>query len=246
MPFSEKLKLEIKKKALQRCCICHDVGIEIHHIIPQSEDGPDTFENAAPLCPSCHDRYGDNPKKRKFIKEARDIWYEICLQRFGETSKRFDNLESTLHEIKQLLFDNIRSMSSNLPTDQPLTFGEIIDFYYKQEANDEQGFNVCYELVFSTLGDENNPQDIKFNKFRDLFLQVFGFIMAQKVVTHCYNLVDLNWEEGVLETELTGFLNVCYTEMLLLFMHYEFPWKHAEIGAYIDHEKNQLAFFLVE
>ncbi|VAX29211.1 hypothetical protein MNBD_IGNAVI01-328 [hydrothermal vent metagenome] len=76
MPFSEKTKLEVKEKADFRCCICHKLEVEIHHIIPQSEGGPDDIDNAAPLCPSCHETYGDNPKKRKFIRQARDAWYE--------------------------------------------------------------------------------------------------------------------------------------------------------------------------
>jgi hypothetical protein len=38
---------------------------------------PDELENAAPLCPSCHETYGANPTKRKFLREARDLWYEI-------------------------------------------------------------------------------------------------------------------------------------------------------------------------
>jgi hypothetical protein len=51
---------------------------EIHHIVPAAEGGPDTDDNAAPLCPSCHETYGANSTKRKFIREARDFWYELC------------------------------------------------------------------------------------------------------------------------------------------------------------------------
>ncbi len=78
MAFSEALRLSIRKRAHFRCCICRLVGVEIHHIIPQEEQGPDTEENAAPLCPSCHELYGANKTKRKFIREARDFWYELC------------------------------------------------------------------------------------------------------------------------------------------------------------------------
>lgn len=31
-----------------------------------------------PLCASCHDKFGDNPKKRKWIRQNRDFWYEMC------------------------------------------------------------------------------------------------------------------------------------------------------------------------
>jgi hypothetical protein len=82
MSFSEQLKLAVKKRAHFICCLCHALYVEIHHIIPESEGGPDTEDNAAPLCPSCHETYGANPEKRKFIREARDFWYELCETRF--------------------------------------------------------------------------------------------------------------------------------------------------------------------
>ena len=78
MAFSEQQKLEIRRRAHFRCCLCRALGVEIHHIVPAAEGGPDTDDNAAPLCPSCHETYGANPTKRKFIREVRDFWYELC------------------------------------------------------------------------------------------------------------------------------------------------------------------------
>jgi hypothetical protein len=82
MAFSEALKLVVKKRAHFQCCLCRGVYVEIHHVIPESEGGPDTDDNAAPLCPSCHETYGANPEKRKFIRETRDFWYQLCSKRF--------------------------------------------------------------------------------------------------------------------------------------------------------------------
>lgn len=96
MAFSEDLKLKVKRKAHFSCCLCKTIGVEVHHIIPQEEKGPDTEDNAAPLCPSCHETYGANPQKRKFIREARDFWYEIC-------EKRYTSDPDKLDEIKRLL-----------------------------------------------------------------------------------------------------------------------------------------------
>lgn len=79
MPFSESLKSRLRKRAHFLCCVCRrHAGVEIHHIVPQAEGGSDTEDNAAPLCPNCHDTYGANPEKRKLIREMRDQWYEIC------------------------------------------------------------------------------------------------------------------------------------------------------------------------
>ncbi|CAN5575921.1 hypothetical protein BH10ACT3_BH10ACT3_03650 [soil metagenome] len=38
------------------CAICGLLHkVQVHHIKPQSEGGADTYENAIPLCPNCHD-----------------------------------------------------------------------------------------------------------------------------------------------------------------------------------------------
>lgn len=81
MSFSEKVKIEAKKKAGFRCVICQEPFVEVHHIIPQKEGGEDTINNAAPLCSRCHDLYGDNPSKRKQIRQMRDHWYEVMEKR---------------------------------------------------------------------------------------------------------------------------------------------------------------------
>jgi 5-methylcytosine-specific restriction endonuclease McrA len=80
MSFSEAVKTDVKRRTHFQCCLCRSLGVEVHHIVPQSGDGPDVEENAAPLCPSCHEIYGANPEKRKVIREARELWYECRLE----------------------------------------------------------------------------------------------------------------------------------------------------------------------
>lgn len=89
MAFSEKLKEEVKKKALFRCVICQQPFVEIHHIQPQSEGGDDTMDNAAPLCGRCHDLYGGNPEKRKQIRQMRDNWYEMVEKMIDSGPEKF-------------------------------------------------------------------------------------------------------------------------------------------------------------
>lgn len=82
MGFPESLKVEIRKRANFQCCWCRrpsdSYTVQIHHIIPKADGGENTEENAAPLCPNCHDAYGGNPQKRKQIRERRDDWFEKC------------------------------------------------------------------------------------------------------------------------------------------------------------------------
>ena len=72
-----------------RCLLCEEFKpLEVHHLIPVKDGGSDDFDNAVSLCPNCHEIYGDNPSKRKWIKEKRDFWYEKC-----EKILIHDNLE---------------------------------------------------------------------------------------------------------------------------------------------------------
>lgn len=66
-----------------RCCRCQRVGVQAHHIIPSENGGPDTMDNAAPLCPNCHVDFGDNPLKRKEITQMRDWWYAKVIEIFA-------------------------------------------------------------------------------------------------------------------------------------------------------------------
>src|SRR3989338_8570386 len=81
MSFSEKIKLEAKRKSHFRCCVCRNAFVEVHHIVPESQGGSDELSNAAPLCASCHDLYGGNPDKRKQIKDMRDQWWNLMSQK---------------------------------------------------------------------------------------------------------------------------------------------------------------------
>jgi hypothetical protein len=119
MAFNESLKLSVKKRSHFSCCLCHSLYVEVHHIIPEEEGGPDIEDNAAPLCPSCHETYGANQDKRKFIREARDFWYELCGKRFAseadkleEISKRIERA-ATKEDVNQLI-DKITELVENI------------------------------------------------------------------------------------------------------------------------------------
>jgi 5-methylcytosine-specific restriction endonuclease McrA len=88
MPFPDQIRIEVRKKSAFRCCRCHEIGIDVHHIIPQCEGGSDDIENAAPLCQNCHDRFGDSAQKRKEIAQMRDWWYSVVEEKYG-TGKQY-------------------------------------------------------------------------------------------------------------------------------------------------------------
>jgi len=99
MAFSELQKAAVRKRAHFRCCLCHGLGVDIHHVVPQAEGGSDEDDNAAPLCPSCHETYGANGAKRKFIREARDFWYETCEKRFASDKDQLAGISDLLRSL---------------------------------------------------------------------------------------------------------------------------------------------------
>ena len=87
MPFDEKLRTRVLLWCDRHCCLCKKacgVNIEVDHIVPESENGPDELDNAIPLCFDCHSeahRYNpDHPRGNKFkpdeLKARREQVYE--------------------------------------------------------------------------------------------------------------------------------------------------------------------------
>jgi hypothetical protein len=100
MPFSQALKDQVKKGAAFRCCRCHEIGIDIHHIVPQAQGGSDDIDNAAPLCQNCHARFGANPEKRTEIRLMRDWWYVVVREKYHGDQSAFAKLNETLLKIQ--------------------------------------------------------------------------------------------------------------------------------------------------
>ncbi len=148
MAFSESVKLEVKKRANFQCCMCGKLFVQVHHIIPQSENGSDDIDNAAPLCAECHDSYGDNPRKRKVIREMRDHWYERCAAMsespdFADFSAQIDQVYSRLDGIEEKSDEHTR------------LFGDLKDTvvtYFGSRAEQAAEVSTVSELIQVTGG----------------------------------------------------------------------------------------------
>jgi hypothetical protein len=128
-PFSEKTIEQARIAAGFKCCMCRvQPCFHTHHLDPLA--GND-FENAAPLCPTCHDRYGNDPSKQKFIRQSRDDWYRYNKETRPERQKElelnkeiFDKLEALeaktvtkeelLHDLIPKIVDTLSSMEEDL------------------------------------------------------------------------------------------------------------------------------------
>ena len=121
---------ELLKACHRRCCVCHrfcGVKIETDHIVPKAEGGPDTIDNAIPVCFECHAEihsYNDkHPRGRKFrpneLRGHKEQWLAICRNRpdiFVET-KRDSDVGPLQALIDELEFNRVVSHQS--PADQP-------------------------------------------------------------------------------------------------------------------------------
>lgn len=156
MPFTESVKQEAKRRSDFCCIACRQPFVEVHHIIPQAQGGSNDLDNAAPLCAQCHDIYGQNPDKRKQIREMRDWWWEVCKRRHqlgmsSDLSKQLDELKETFNrqhieqqqateKIKTLLIEYFADISKRLAKAEtpyeiadvsgislPLSYGMVTD-----------------------------------------------------------------------------------------------------------------------
>lgn len=91
MAFDESGVAQLLAKCHRRCCVCHKfcgVKMELHHIHWRSKGGPDSIDNAIPLCFECHaevNHYNpQHPKGRKFTQEEllehKNQWLQVCQQ----------------------------------------------------------------------------------------------------------------------------------------------------------------------
>jgi hypothetical protein len=81
--FPSSVAARLLADCRRHCCVCLAGGrwLQIHHIIPESEDGSGDYENGIPVCLDCHARIESKSNMgRSFTAEElrlhRDRWFE--------------------------------------------------------------------------------------------------------------------------------------------------------------------------
>jgi len=164
MPFSEAVKLQVKKMAAFQCCRCRETGIDIHHIIPQALGGSDDIDNAAPLCQNCHDRYGANPEKRKEIRQMRDWWYEIVTEKYHGEQSRFEQLNETLVKLQHSTQAEMEKLRSEVIDEVKVIRG------LQEQAAEQLKYVPVNEIVryANTVVASSGAPTVSFSKIVDL------------------------------------------------------------------------------
>lgn len=89
MGFSQQVRDAVLVASARHCSVCRryvGVKIEVHHIVPRSRGGDDTFENAIALCFDCHADAGhynpEHPRGTRFspaeLRRHREEWYKLA------------------------------------------------------------------------------------------------------------------------------------------------------------------------
>lgn len=231
MAFAKSLKLKVRKQAHFRCCICRSIGVEVHHIVPQEEAGPDTEENAAPLCPSCHEIYGANPIKRKFIREARDFWYELCasqVTQLGLTANDFYNAlqpvatKSDIAEVKEQLAKLLRSEAHVSNGNESDDFVAVPIERYVRSLYDEDFSNApdLYDLFFDSRA-WYEPGSYELLDIRAKFLKLYGEETARRVSFVTAKATGFNPDDFT-ENEFVDAIHAVHVTVMLITMHKKF------------------------
>jgi hypothetical protein len=89
MAFDPREAERLLARCHRRCCVCHRFcgsKMELDHMQPKAEGGPDDIENAIPLCFECHaEVHASNdkhPRGRKFqpseLRLHKEQWLAFC------------------------------------------------------------------------------------------------------------------------------------------------------------------------
>lgn len=233
MPFPESVTRDVKRRAHFQCCLCRTLGVEIHHIVPQSEKGPDTLDNAAPLCPSCHETYGANPLKRKFIREARDLWYEICEKRYAPDPTLLCEVrdavsraasKSDISELRQDILSSLGKfalpsgvLSVSVPrtpggdeTGRDLTIADflVMIFGLSSERPREQLDLLTHKALWPVKGGYRTAYNA--------FLKKFGNVTLRHLAARGLDQAEVPIEEGLTEEEVVSALSLLSVEAVCL------------------------------
>ena len=205
MAFSASIRTQVRKRAHFSCCLCFAHDVEIHHIIPSEEGGPDSAENAAPLCPSCHETFGGNPKKRKLIREARDSWFEICEARFRPASDSHHELLQVLQRVEAKV-TRLRTSGPSVHTSTAksastwcsvhVLMAAMLAHDYRSVCPEDVAFSSVHSLLDVLLLPRFWP-DSELRLYRRQFRSAFGTLLGARVLLQALHEQGLSLGRGL-------------------------------------------------
>ncbi|MBZ9560510.1 HNH endonuclease [Halomonas coralii] len=145
----------------------------MHHILPQSEGGPNTYENAIALCFDCHADAGHyNPKhpkgtkySREELKKSKSQWIEMVRNNNIEIPRVDEELKFTIMEETATYEEKIISLRRDVVKIFATTHPVGVGAEYHWIKNTYPGCDIKMQLI-TTLGhitDKAMEKDIYFD-----------------------------------------------------------------------------------
>src|SRR5437867_102376 len=114
MAFPEDGVAQLLADCKRHCCVCWrwcGSKIQLHHILPKKQDGPDEIDNAVPVCMDCHAEIESKSNMGRHFSQAELLehkrrWLEICrvrpdvLVQSARRSAEAGPLEALLSELE--------------------------------------------------------------------------------------------------------------------------------------------------
>jgi len=212
--FTAKTIASIRRQSHFSCCLCFSKGIHIHHITPKSEGGTNKPENAAPLCPSCHETFGHNQNKRTMIIKARNEWYKICHKRFLSTD-RVASLENRLSVVEKLL-EKKKSpdkISDFLNIDQLFARLCIATHLQATINNSDQLSTISLLHIFL---EKRFWYDSELRTLRKNILKEFGIFLTSKILLQALHDCNIKIGYGLSSSIFIKVLNIFQINVLAI------------------------------
>lgn len=129
--FSGDAVARLLSDCKRHCCVClrwSGQRMQIHHVIPEAEDGPGDYDNGIPVCLDCHAEIESRSNMgRRFtseeLRQHRDRWFATVrdhpevLIRGAQTQSETGPLEALLAELE---FNRIAVSDGTLEEDFPV------------------------------------------------------------------------------------------------------------------------------
>ena len=164
-----------------KCLLCGKRKIEhLHHIVPRSKGGSDTYKNIAGLCSKCHEKVHKSPKARAKLAE-----------KAAGTAKEYAD-PSILNIIMPYLYDYLKTKLGAANVE--IRYGYETEAMRRQLGLDKTHYNDSYALALMGAGHISHIEKIRPYEYKQYRRHNRAFCHAQRdrLYKQCGKIVARN------------------------------------------------------
>jgi hypothetical protein len=151
MSFRQEIRRAALVASARHCCVCQrykGVRVEVHHIVPEADGGPNTLDNAIVLCFDCHADAGHynqrHPRGTKFsraeLRAAKEKWFGIVSEGGVDSRNEADLLycRYLICRSVDILAEILAGDFKQIPVDNPVLVRNECSAYLSGLLDDEK------------------------------------------------------------------------------------------------------------